>query len=485
MSKSSLLLPSNVKPSQRNLFLFFAFITVVSILGAFALENWFLLVIPFVFLVGFQAIVGYEQLFFLMWACVPISTEVYFSNGLGLDLPVEPLIVGMMLIYLLKLMHRPQTLSEDFFKHPIALLLILHLVWTIFTTIFSESLVFSIKFLLAKIWYIVSFFFLTGHILRGVEDIKKWFWWFLIPLVFATIKVVLHHASLDFGFKEINIATFPFFRNHVSYAAILALALPVAWFFRHLYKKWSPQWWFIWFSLAIMFFGLLFAYTRAAYVALVLAIMAYWVARFRLMKISLLLGTLLVIGVFGYLANDNKYLDLVPKQNTIAHSEFEDIVEATYKLEDVSTMERYYRWVAGVRMAQEDLWTGHGPGNFYTFYKEYALHRFETYVSANPEQSTIHNYYLLMLVEQGVIGMIIFIALNFVVLIYCEKIYHDLKDSTLQYIIMSVLLVYVVIMAFLLMNDMIETDKVGSLFFFVMALAILVQGWGERKELNQ
>ena len=482
MSKLSSFLPNDIKLSQQYMFLSFAVVIILSIWGAVALETWILLLLPFLLIGFFQAIVDYQKIFLLMWATVPISREVYFSNGFGTDLPVEPLMIGLTLIYGLKVLHRPQTLEEDFCKHPIALLLILHLIWIAFATLYSANFVFSFKFFLAKMWYVTAFFFLTGHIVKDMKALKQWFWVFLIPLVFATTKVIVHHAYLDLGFKEINIAVLPFFRNHVNYAAILALALPIAWFFRHLYQKWSIQWWIIWVSMGILFFGLLFAYTRAAYVALVLAIMAYWVSRLRLMKIALVLGSVLAIAIVGYLANNNKYLDLVPKSNTVAHKNFDDIVEATYKLEDVSTMERYYRWIAGVRMAQEDLWTGFGPNNFYTYYKEYALHRFETYVSDNPEQSTIHNYYLLLLVEQGIPGMLIFLALNFAVLIYSEKLYHEVKDKDLKHIVMSMLLVYVVILAFLLMNDMIETDKVGSLFFFSMAMLILVQRWDKQKK---
>ena len=165
-------------------------------------------------------------------------------------------------------------------------------------------------------------------------------------------------------------------------------------------------------------------------------------------------------------------MDFAPTERTIAHEALEDIVAATYKLEDVSTMERYYRWVAGVRMSQEDLLTGYGPGNFHNFYKAYTLNKFTTYVSDNPEKSGIHNYYLMLLVEQGLPGMLIFILLSFWVLIKGEQIYHESPNQLRKDIVAGVLLSTVVIDAFLLMNDLIETDKVGSFFFFNMAVLV-------------
>ena len=201
------------------------------------------------------------------------------------------------------------------------------------------------------------------------------------------------------------------------------------------------------------------------------------------MRWGLAAAGLVAVLAVGYLSQGNKFMELAPTERTVAHEDFEDIVAATYKLEDVSTMERYYRWVAAVRMSQQDLWAGYGPGNFYGFYKGYTLNRFTTYVSDNPEQSGVHNYYLMLLVEQGLLGMLIFVALNFVILIYGERLYHQLTDEKMRAILMAALLSTVVIFAFLLMNDMIETDKVGSFFFFNMAVIIAIGQWGKKVAL--
>ncbi|MFT5382853.1 MAG: O-antigen ligase, partial [Saprospiraceae bacterium] len=159
-------------------------------------------------------------------------------------------------------------------------------------------------------------------------------------------------------------------------------------------------------------------------------------------------------------------------KNTIVHSKFDNLVEATINGEDVSTMERFYRWIAGFRMAAEKPITGFGPGNFYNFYKSYTVSSFETYVSDNPEKSGIHSYFLLMMVEQGFVGMIIFIALSFYALIKGEQVYHESRRITRKGIVMGAILSLVVINAFLLINDMIETDKMGTFFFMNLALII-------------
>jgi O-antigen ligase len=192
-----------------------------------------------------------------------------------------------------------------------------------------------------------------------------------------------------------------------------------------------------------------------------------------LVKVVLLLSISVALIGFSYMYNKNTYLDYAPDyKNTIVHSKFDNLVEATINGEDVSTMERFYRWIAGFRMAAEKPITGFGPGNFYNFYKSYTVSSFETYVSDNPEKSGIHSYFLLMMVEQGFVGMIIFIALSFYALIKGEQVYHESRRITRKGIVMGAILSLVVINAFLLINDMIETDKMGTFFFMNLALII-------------
>ncbi len=167
-------------------------------------------------------------------------------------------------------------------------------------------------------------------------------------------------------------------------------------------------------------------------------------------------------------------MELVPTAQTVAHTELADIVSSTSELKDVSTMERYYRWIAGVQMIAEKPIFGFGPGNFYHFYKAYTLSRFSTYVSNNPEKSGIHNYYLMTALEQGLIGLIIFLALIYYTIIYGEKVYHQTVERKRKDLVMAAMLSTIIIDAFLIMNDMIETDKVGSFFFFNIAIIVIL-----------
>ena len=462
-----------IRKSSQNLFLGYGVSILLGTLGAIFFETPIPLLLPAALIVLFQVIVDYEKIYYLLFLCIPLSTEVFISDHLATDLPTEFLIVGIMFLYIFIAFLKPKSINGEFLKHPLTLMLLLHFGWTVLTTIVSSNFGFSVKFSLAKFWYIVTFYLFAGYLIKSPKKINLLLWLVAIPLAIATAKVILHHATLDFGFKKINESTSPFFRNHVSYAAILALFIP----FMLYLNKWTTtkKWKTITLTcLGIIIFGVITAYTRAAYVALAGAFLAYWVIRLRLMKIALTISVIVILGVVNFLVVDNAFMELAPSEKTVAHTELTDIVNSTSKLEDVSTMERYYRWIAAAQMIGTKPILGFGPGNFYHFYKHYTLERFSTYVSANPEKSGVHNYYLMVAVEQGILGLLIFVIMVLYLIVYGEKVYHSCKRRKDKDLIMAAILSSLIIDAFLLMNDMIETDKVGSFFFFNMAIVVLV-----------
>ncbi|MBK8953719.1 MAG: O-antigen ligase family protein [Chitinophagaceae bacterium] len=116
----------------------------------------------------------------------------------------------------------------------------------------------------------------------------------------------------------------------------------------------------------------------------------------------------------SFLAKQNdRYLQYAHDfKTTIFHKNFNEHLIATYRLKDVSTAERFYRWIAGVRMIKDNPVIGFGPGSFYPNYKEYTVPAFKTWVSNNKDHSTVHNYFLLLAVEQGLPGLFFFLLLT-------------------------------------------------------------------------
>ena len=457
----------------RMLLLTFGALSIGSILLGLATEFYLLLALPMVFLLVYLTIVDFRTVFFLLMACLPLSTELHFDSGLSTDFPTEPLILGLMGVYTLYAIRHYERIDGRFFRHPISILIGLHLGWIAVTTVTSSYPLISIKFTLAKVWYIVTFYLLAGHLLKEKKDIRQFFVWIMIPLCFTIITVLIRHAAYGFSFEDVYRVLNPFYRNHVNYACIIALFFPFAWYAVYWYWDRPKVRYLLIFAIPFLLIATYLSYTRAAYVALLMAAGTYFIIRFRLMKFVLAGAVIAAIWGMAHLAHHNNYLDYAPQfEKAISHANFDDLLAATYQFEDVSTMERVYRWVAGTFMAIDSPWVGFGPGNFYHFYHSYTVNSFRTYVSDNPEQSSAHNYYLTVALEQGVIGLLIFVFICFYALLNAEQIYHRLRSTEERTYLMAVTLAFFVILATLLINDLIETDKIGSFFFLLLAMLV-------------
>jgi O-antigen ligase len=180
------------------------------------------------------------------------------------------------------------------------------------------------------------------------------------------------------------------------------------------------------------------------------------------------------MGIFiNFVTTRDNWLRFAPEfERAVTHKEFSNLLEATTKLEDISVMERVYRWVACSYMIRERPVLGFGPGTFYSYYKDYTVTSFKTYVSDNPERSGTHNYLIMSTVEQGFPGLFFFLLLVGYALFKGERIYHETLDPKRRRVLLMFLLCFANINLLMLMNDLVETDKFGALFF--MSLAILV-----------
>ncbi|MFN7115731.1 MAG: O-antigen ligase family protein [Saprospiraceae bacterium] len=472
----------SIQRQTKGLFYGFGAVVVLSIFAFVLTQEYLMLAVPAVLLLFYFTLSDFRKIFFLLLCFLPLSTEVTLPNGFSTDLPSEPLIVGLMGVFFLYVLRYPTAVAAAFFRHPITLLLLLHLGWMLVATVQSSELFVSVKFFLAKIWYVVTFYFLAGLLLKEEKDVRQAFWIIFIPLIFTILIVLARHAQYGFSFEMVYKVLSPFYRNHVTYAAIMAIMVPWVWFARYWYPAWSTRWWVLLGGLLLLLVAVQLSYTRAAYLAIFVAAGAYVMIRLRLTKLTLAGAAVVAFIGLTYLGTDERYLELAPNyERTITHTDFGNLIEATYQLEDISTMERVYRWVAAFQMIGDKPWFGFGPGNFYNFYKGYTVTSFRTYVSDNPEQSGVHSYYLMTLVDQGIPGLIIFLLFLFGALIYGENIYHRTKDVMNRRIVMIALLMIVVISLLQLINDLIETDKVGPFFFISLALLVNVDLQNRRR----
>ncbi|MFT4751854.1 MAG: O-antigen ligase [Neolewinella sp.] len=436
-------------------------------------EYW-LIGAPVLLWVAAQAFLDFRLLFWLLLVTIPISTNILLPGGFGTDLPTEPLAIGLTgLLILHAAKHWPEYDSKAF-GHPIAWLLYLHVGWILFATVFSDGFVTSLKFSVAKLWYVGAYFLVPLLIIKTPKKVTILVHCILWPLLFVAVQTLVRHGAYGFSFTMQHKTMFPFMNEHVSYAGCLATFAPwlifLGWWLK---DKGKSHWWLSLLILPIWLLAVYFSFTRAAFVALFMAGGAYYVIKWRLLKPALALVVIGAIAVSVYFVRGNKYLDYAPNfETTITQERFDNLISATYKLEDISTMERFYRWVAAGHMVPYRPYTGWGPGSFLEHYEGYTVNAFKTYVSDNEGRSGIHSYYLMTLVEQGFPGLFIFLVYIFGALIIGERMYHRQTDPAARNAIMAALLAMLIVDAFNIINDQMETDKVGAQYLFNLAILI-------------
>ncbi len=438
-------------------------------------ENFYpFLIIP-VMAVAALSFFDLRWLYALLFFLIPLSTEMDLPGGVNLDFPDEVLMLSIYLIALLWFAHHLFQLDLTWFYHPVSLLLLIHFLWIFIAAINAEIPLYGIKFFLSKSWYIIVFFALPFFVFKSTVNYKIIFHAFFISLgIVVLIVTVRHWIEQDFSFAGVNYVMGPFFRNHVTYGSILAVSFPfVVWLWRISRKGSFASVWLS-FLLILIPAGVYLSFTRAAIGAMVLAIGFAFILQWRLIKPTIIIALTGAVIFVGTIVTENRYLIFAPQyEKTITHTDFDNLIDATVKLEDISTMERVYRWVAGFHMLAEKPLLGFGPSNFYSSYKSYTINKFRTYVSDNPEQSGMHNYFLMTAVEQGIPGLVFFIALVVIVFVYAEKVLHMCDEKKDRFLIFAASTCLFIIMVLQTMNDLIETDKVGPFFF--ISICIIVQ----------
>ena len=426
---------------------------------------------PFAVLAGLFFVQNPAYLFYALMAAIPWSIEYSVTPTLGTDLPDEPMMLLLSFSVIVLLGRYKYGWKKA--MHPLLFLLAAQVLWMLLASVASTDLLLSFKFLLAKSWYLLAFVAAPLIFFRDEKFLVRSVSILLGSMLIFVALALVRHAQNGWTFGKINDSLQPFYRNHVNYSALLVMMVPlqVALIRLTASRSWRR---FITVTLIVTLGALYFSYARGAWLALFTGLFAYWAIRKKVLLISFILFFTICFATLGWLARNDRYVQLSGDyRTTIFHTNFREHLIATYELKDMSNAERIYRWVAGVRMAGDGWRTGFGPATFYHQYKPYTVPAFKTWVSRNEEQSTVHNYFLLTLIEQGVPGLILLLLLIGSLFWYAEKIYHRTDSHFWKVVITAAAVVLMMECTVNFLSDLVETDKIGSVFYICLATIII------------
>jgi len=452
-------------------FIFLSGFFLVSIAAAVFTSFYWLAALPFLLLLWYFGWRQWQFIFMVLIFSLPWSVEFNINESLATDLPDEPLMWFAAFLFVSYSVMYPRRFMSNL-KHPLIVLLSCYLAWILFTVPFSTNWLLSLKFLLAKGWYVAAFVFLPLQVFNNKKSIQSTALIFLGSMFIVIVICLYRHALIGFRFADINHAVAPFFRNHVNYSSMLVCTVPILIASYQLNKRYRLL---IATMSIVILTALFFSYARGAWLALLAGLGSYWLIRSGKLLIALVIAVFLISLAVFWLKSNDRYLQYAHDyRTTIFHENFEEHLVATYKLKDVSTAERFNRWIAGARMVKDNWLSGYGPNTFYYNYKPYAVPAFKTWVSDNKDHSTVHNYFLLTVIEQGIPGLALLLLLIGSMVHYSEKLYQRVHDKFYKACAMAsgVMLVMLIVVNFL--SDLIESDKVGSLFFLCLATLVAI-----------
>ena len=399
-------------------------------------------------------------------------------SEINLSLPNEPLIILLMVGLVLKWL-KSGSFSFPEVRNALGIILAVDLLWVAIAAANSTMPLISAKFLLSRFWYILVFFFFLTRFFQNTERMKKFLWFLTIGIFMVAVYTILNHSQYGFTRHFAYTASRPFLPEHCIYAAMLSFAVPPMLVFTVHGKSLELSYFtriITGIIALVLTIGVVFSFTRAAWLSLVVAFGIYGVLIFKIHYRYVFFAFLIVVAAVAY-KFDSINEDLSRNKKQSANQMDNHLKSATNVSNDNSNLERINRWNSAVRMFQERPITGFGPGTYTFQYHRFQVPHQMTLISTNSGSlGNVHSEYLKPLSELGLPGFLIFIALLLTIVVLGFK--HNLQLSgERKYLSWAAFLGLITYMTHGLLNNFSEFDKIAVPWFGFMAILAANEIW--------
>lgn len=444
-------------------------------------------VLPLILAIFLIVVYSFDKIVYLIALFAPLSIPLHeIIPGFAFDmyLPTEPLLFGLLIVFVLKVLH-DRSFDRKILLHPVSLAIYLNLFWILLTILTSTMPVVSAKFLLSRVWFVAGLYFLTAKLFSEGNNIEKYVWLYILPFIVVIFYAAYRH--LGYGLWDRRAAHFvvsPFYNDHTSYGAALALYLPfLAMFsFSKIYSNKLKL--FSLGALAVVFMGFILSYSRAAWLSLIVAIGVWGVIKLKI-KFKSLLITFISVLVLFFAFQKQILMKLEQNSEQSSANLMTHISSMSNITTDASNLERINRWSCALRMFADKPVFGYGPGTYMFQYGPYQLTKDRTIISTNAaDGGNAHSEYLGPLSESGVLGLLTFLLIIGTVVYTAIKTYTRLKDRRLQSIILAALIGLITYYFHGLLNNFLDTDKLSVPFWGFTAMIVAIDIISRKEETS-
>jgi len=444
--------------------------------------NYLLHLLPPAIIAGLFALYAPDKLFWFVVFCTPLSLnmEDFDMGGFSFYFPTEPCLFGLMFLFIVNQMSH-KTIDVKIIAHPVSIAIFFHLFWIFCTSISSTDPFVSFKFLVVRLWFVVPAYLFFIQILKNKPNFKLFYLLYLIPLTGVVIYTILHHATFMFAEEPAHWVMYPFFKDHTSYGAVLAMFFPAAlglYFSKSISYLAKP---FLLGIVVVIGLGIILSYTRAAWVSLVAALVVYMILRLKIKA-----STVFVIGIMGLFTFFSFYEQIMVRMELNKTDSSDDLGEHVSSISNIATdasnLERINRWECAMDMFYQKPLVGWGPGTYQFNYAKFQKPENLTIISTNAgDNGNAHSEYLGPLAEQGILGMLSILILVITVSIVAVRVYHRLPPGDLRMIVMVSFAGLITYYTHGVLNNYLDTDKASIPFWGFTAMIVAVDVYYSRE----
>lgn len=443
-------------------------------------ENYLVLLVPAAMLLVWFFMMYRDESLALMALATPFAVDYALIGNMSLSMPVEPMMIVFTVVFLFQeLLMR--SYDKRVLRHPVSILIMLSLVWMVFTSVVSLKPVESFKYTAVRLWFVIPFFYATAQSFQKVRHIRLFYWAYALSLsvvvVITTVKTMQRFGELQMLHHVMQ----PFYNDHTAYGCIIALMLPLAAYFAleprtRLWKRIVAA------SLTVLLLvGLGLSYCRAAWISVVGAIAVYLLVRLGVRMRWLVISAALLLGLF-FAFQDAIMYELGKNKQDSSFTLADQVKSISNISTDASNLERLNRWNAAFRMWKDQPLTGIGPGAYQFIYGPYQRSDMMTIISTNDgDMGNAHSEYIGPLTEQGVPGALLMLAIFVATFVTGERVYRTAVDRRKGHLALVLAVSLFTYYVHGIMNNFLDTDKLSVPFWAFTAAIVAIDIVTEKK----
>ena len=467
------------KRLQKSIPLLLSIVAVMFTVYFIKKDQWhYALLIPAVLCFVYWFVFRLDILFLILAFTVPASAtlemlHIYNPLGFEVALPSEPILIALLAVSVYKIIFyfdRFKTLI----KHPIFISILFYIGTIVFTTITSTMHVVSLKFLLSRLWLMLPCL-IFGFIM--FQDKKNYYRFIALLSASASLVCmysVLHLASKGFELQAAHFVMQPFYKDHTVYGASITLVGFLSFFNIKNKEISSAMRFFFLITTLIIAVGIIFSYTRAAWISIVGAIGVYIIMRLRI-SFKFLMISIVSLSLFLF-SFSNQILSSLNKNDQDSSGNFTEHISSMSNIStDASNLERLNRWYCAISLWQDYPIIGSGPGTYQFLYAPYQKKYTRSLISTNDgDGGNAHSEFLGAMSDSGIIGLLGIVIMLYVTLRYAIRLYYKVDSETDRRTIMGITLALISYFMHGVLNNYLDAEKCAVPIWIGIAMIISI-----------